>query len=89
LGFVTAALVVLLIPGPGVLYIVARSLGQGRRAGLVSVLGLSTGVLLHIAAATAGLSALLVASATAFGVVKALGAAYLIYVGIRTWSPGA
>ena len=84
LGFVAAALVILLIPGPGVLYIVTRSLGQGHRAGLVSVLGLSAGALVHVAAATAGLSAILLASATAFGVVKALGAAYLIYLGVRT-----
>lgn len=84
LGFVAAALVVLLIPGPGVLYTVARSVGQGRRAGLVSVLGLSIGALVHVAAAAAGLSALLLTSATAFGIVKALGAGYLIYLGIRT-----
>jgi threonine/homoserine/homoserine lactone efflux protein len=84
LGFIAAALVLLLIPGPGVLYIIARSLGQGRRAGLVSVLGLSAGALVHVVAATAGLSAILLTSAMAFGVVKALGAAYLIYLGIRT-----
>ena len=72
LGFIAAALVVLLIPGPAVLYIVARSVSQGQRAGLVSVLGLSTGALVHVAAATVGLSAILLASATAFGVVKAL-----------------
>ena len=84
LGFVAAALVLLLIPGPGVLYIVARSLSQGHRAGLVSVLGLSIGALVHVAAATAGLSAILLASATAFGIVKTLGAGYLIYLGIRT-----
>lgn len=84
LGFVIAALVVLLIPGPGVLYVVARSIGQGYRAGLASVLGLSVGALVHVAAATAGLSTILLASATAFGVVKALGAGYLIYLGIRT-----
>jgi threonine/homoserine/homoserine lactone efflux protein len=83
-GFVAAALVLLLIPGPGVLYIVARSLGQGQRAGLVSVLGLSAGALVHVAAATAGLSAILLTSATAFEIVKALGAGYLIYLGIRT-----
>lgn len=83
-GFVAAALVLLLIPGPGVLYIVARSLSQGHRAGLVSVLGLSAGALVHVAAATAGLSAILLASATAFGIVKALGAGYLIYLGVRT-----
>lgn len=84
LGFVAAALVLLLIPGPGVLYIVARSLSQGHRAGLVSVLGLSVGALVHVAAATAGLSAILLTSATAFGIVKALGAGYLVYLGIRT-----
>lgn len=84
LTFVAAALVVLLIPGPGVLYILARSLSQGRWAGLVSVLGLSAGALVHVAAAAVGLSAVLLASATAFGMVKLLGAAYLIYLGIRT-----
>jgi threonine/homoserine/homoserine lactone efflux protein len=84
LGFIAAALVVLLIPGPGVLYVVARSVGQGTRAGLVSVLGLSAGALVHVAAATVGLSAILLASATAFAVVKLLGAGYLIYLGIRT-----
>ena len=84
LTFAAAALVVLLIPGPAVLYIVARSLAQGRRAGFVSVLGLSVGALAHVAAAALGLSALLVASATAFGVVKALGAIYLVWLGVRT-----
>lgn len=82
-GFVVASLVVLLIPGPGVLYTVARSLSQGQRAGLISVLGLSVGAFVHVAAATVGLSAILLASATAFGIVKALGAAYLVYLGIR------
>ena len=84
LGFITAALVVLLIPGPGVLYTIARSLSQGQRAGLVSVLGLSVGALVHVAAATVGLSAILLTSATAFDIVKTLGAGYLIYLGIRT-----
>jgi threonine/homoserine/homoserine lactone efflux protein len=83
LGFVAAALVILLIPGPGVLYVVARSIDQGHRAGLVSVLGLSAGVFVHIAAAVAGISAILLASATAFGIVKTLGAGYLIYLGLR------
>ncbi len=83
LGFVAAALVVLLIPGPGVLYVVARSTSQGYRAGLVSALGLSAGAFVHVAAAAVGLSAILLASATAFGVVKLLGAGYLVYLGIR------
>jgi len=84
LAFVAVSLVVLLIPGPGVLYVVARSASQGYRAGVASVLGLSTGALVHVAAAAAGLSAILLTSATAFGIVKALGAGYLIYLGIRT-----
>lgn len=83
-GFVTAALILLVIPGPAVLYIVARSMSQGRRAGLVSVLGISMGGVVHVIAATVGLSAVLLASATAFNVVKLLGAGYLIYLGIRT-----
>ena len=81
--FVAAALVLLVTPGPAVLYIVARSIDQGRRAGLVSMLGVHAGTLVHVAAAAAGLSALLAASATAFGVVKYLGPAYLVYLGVR------
>lgn len=83
LGFIAASVVVLLIPGPGVLYVVARSATQGYRAGLASVLGLSAGALVHVVAAAVGLSAILLTSATAFGIVKALGAAYLIYLGLR------
>lgn len=83
LAFVAAALVVLLIPGPGVIYVVTQSLVQGRRAGLVSALGLSAGALVHVAAASAGLSVVLLTSASAFGIVKTLGAGYLIYLGIR------
>ena len=81
--FVIAALVLLLTPGPAVLYIVTRSIDQGRRAGLVSVAGVHVGTLAHIFAAAAGISALLAASATAFSIVKYLGAAYLIYIGVR------
>jgi len=83
IGFIAASLVVLLIPGPGVLYVVARSVAQGYRAGLASALGLSVGVFAHVAAAAVGLSALLLTSATAFGIVKALGAGYLIYLGLK------
>ena len=81
--FVVAALVLLLTPGPAVLYIVARSVEQGRLAGLVSALGVHVGTLVHVAAAALGLSALLVSSALAFSVVKYLGALYLIYLGVR------
>ena len=83
LGFVAAALVVLITPGPGVLYTIARSLSQGQQAGLISVLGLSAGALFHVIAATLGLSAILLASAIAFDLVKLLGAAYLIYLGLQ------
>jgi len=82
--FITASIALLLTPGPAVLYIVARSVEQGRRAGLVSVLGIEAGGLFHVMAATAGLSAILMSSALAFDIVKYLGAGYLIFMGIRT-----
>ena len=81
--FVGAALLLLVVPGPSVLYIVTQSVSHGRRAGMASVAGITTGTLVHIAAATIGLSALLASSAVAFDVVKYLGAAYLIVVGVR------
>lgn len=83
LFFVTTAAILLAIPGPAVLYIVGRSIGQGRNAGLVSALGIGVGTLIHTAAAAVGLSALLVSSATAFSVVKYLGAGYLVYLGVQ------
>jgi threonine/homoserine/homoserine lactone efflux protein len=82
--FAASALVLLVIPGPAVLYITARAAANGRRAGLVSLLGIHTGTVVHVIAAVAGLSALLVASAAAFTVVKVVGAMYLIYLGVRT-----
>jgi threonine/homoserine/homoserine lactone efflux protein len=81
--FGAAALLLLLTPGPAVLYIVARSVAQGRLAGLVSVCGITTGTLVHVLAAALGLSALLASSALAFGVVKYAGTGYLIYIGAR------
>jgi threonine/homoserine/homoserine lactone efflux protein len=81
--FCLAALALLAIPGPAVLYIVVQSAEQGRKVGLASVGGVHLGSLVHVAAATAGLSALIVASALAFNVVKYAGAAYLVYLGIR------
>lgn len=81
--FVSAAVVLLAIPGPAVFYIVGRSIGQGRSAELVSAPGIGVGTLVHVTAAAVGLSALLMSSAIAFGVVKYLGAVYLIYLGIQ------
>ena len=81
--FMGAALALLLIPGPAVLYITARSASQGRMAGLVSVLAIETANFIQAAAAALGISAILLSSALAFDVVKYLGAAYLIYLGIR------
>lgn len=81
--FLLAALILLLTPGPAVLYIIARSMDQGRLAGFVSVLSIEVGNSFHVLAATLGLSAILLSSALAFTVVKYLGAAYLIYLGFR------
>lgn len=81
--FAGAALVLLLIPGPAVLYVVGRSAAQGRMAGLVSVLGIHAATCIHVLAAALGLSVLLMSSAIAFGIVKYAGAAYLIWLGLR------
>ena len=81
--FAGAALALLAIPGPAVLYIVVQSAEQGRRVGLAAVAGVHLGTLVHVAAASAGLSAIIVASAVAFSVVKYAGAAYLIFVGVK------
>src|SRR5215204_2689658 len=81
--FLGASLALLLVPGPAVLYITARSANQGRLAGLISVLAIETANFLQAVAATLGLSAILLSSALAFDMVKYLGAAYLIYLGIR------
>ncbi|HVN15866.1 MAG TPA: LysE family translocator [Anaerolineales bacterium] len=81
--FFLATLILLLTPGPAVLYILARSMDQGRVAGLVSVASIESGNFVHVLAATLGLSALLLSSALAFTFVKYIGAAYLIYIGLR------
>jgi threonine/homoserine/homoserine lactone efflux protein len=81
--FIPAALALILTPGPAVLYIITRSVNQGRKAGLVSVIGLELGNFCHVIAAAFGLSALLLSSSLAFDLVKYLGAAYLIYLGIQ------
>jgi len=83
IAFAVAATTIALIPGPGMLYVLARSLGGGRDEGLRSTAGTGIGGLVHVAAAAAGLSAIIATSATAFTVVKYLGAAYLIWLGSK------
>jgi threonine/homoserine/homoserine lactone efflux protein len=82
--FLLASLTLVAIPGPNHLYITTRSIGEGRRAGIASALGVETGTLVHIGAAAAGLSAVVAASATAFGLLRYAGAAYLVYLAYRT-----
>lgn len=81
--FSAAALVLLIVPGPAVLYVVARSMDQGRMAGFVSVLAVSTGAYCQIVGAALGISALILTSTLAFSVIKFLGAVYLIYLGVQ------
>jgi len=83
LAFLVAALALNFAPGPDMLYVLGRSLGQGRKAGVVSALGIFAGCLVHIAAAALGLAALLRASAAAYNIIRYAGAAYLIYLGVR------
>lgn len=84
LFFVTASMALILVPGPDMIYVMTRGISQGRPGGLVSAAGVCSGILVHTAFATVGLSAILAQSAVAFSVVKYLGAAYLIYLGVRT-----
>jgi threonine/homoserine/homoserine lactone efflux protein len=84
LVFSAAALALIVVPGPAVLYIVSQSIDRGRLAGFVSALGIAVGALVHVSAAAIGLSSILVSSATAFNVVKYAGAAYLIGMGLWT-----
>jgi threonine/homoserine/homoserine lactone efflux protein len=81
--FIVSGLLLNITPGQDTLYIVGRSVSQGRRAGVLSVLGISTGCLVHTLAAAFGLSAVLAASSEAFMVVKFIGAAYLVYLGFQ------
>ncbi|MFH0994086.1 MAG: LysE family translocator [Pseudomonadota bacterium] len=82
--FLVTCSILVITPGPDTLYVLARSLGQGRRAGIISAIGICSGFLVHTAAAAIGLSAILMTSALAFTVVKYAGACYLIYLSIRT-----
>jgi len=83
-AFITASLILAVTPGPGVLYIVTRSLAQGRRSGLASVVGVALGNLGNAVGAALGLAALFAVSSTAFLMVKYAGAAYLVYLGLKT-----
>lgn len=85
LAFVGASLVLALTPGPAVVYILARTIAQGRACGLASVLGVALGNLGNALGAALGLAALFAVSSAAFTVVKWAGAAYLIYLGVRMW----
>lgn len=84
IAFAIASVALLLIPGPAVIYVLNRSVSDGREVGLAAVAGLELGNFVHVIAATVGLSAILATSATAFNIVKLLGASYLIFVGLRT-----
>ena len=83
-AFLAAGIAVIVLPGPAVLYIVARSVHQGRRAGVLSALGVAVGGLVHVVAACLGVSALVLSSAVTFSIVKYAGAAYLLFLGVRT-----
>ena len=85
LAFLLAAVLLAITPGPGIAYVVARTAAGGRSEGLASCLGTGLGGMLHVLAAAFGLSVLIAQSAVAFTLLKYLGAAYLVYLGIRLW----
>ena len=85
LAFMAASLPLVLAPGPSVAFVLATTLGSGRRAGLGAVAGVETGYLVHVAAAAAGISAVIAASAQAFAIVKLAGVAYLVWLGVQAW----
>ena len=82
-AFLAAALVLAVTPGPGIFYVLARSLGEGTRVGVRSTLGTALGGLCHVVGAALGLSTLLMTSATAFEIVRYAGACYLVFLGVR------
>lgn len=87
-AFLTASFLLWLTPGPDTMYILARSIAQGRRAGVMSALGIGSGLLIHTLLAGFGLAAILATSALAFVAVKTAGAAYLVYLGVKTLRKG-
>lgn len=84
-AFLLSSFLLWITPGTDTMYILARSISQGRQAGLVSALGISSGILVHTVFAAFGLSAVLATSAWAFTTIKIAGAAYLIYLGLQAW----
>jgi threonine/homoserine/homoserine lactone efflux protein len=83
--FALAAIALILIPGPNMLFVVAQSLASGRRAGFAAALGLLTGTLIYVTATAVGVAAIIASSALAFDALRYLGAAYLVYLGIKAW----
>jgi threonine/homoserine/homoserine lactone efflux protein len=83
--FALAAIALIAIPGPNMLFVAAQSMAGGRRAGFAAALGLLTGTLIYVAATAAGVAAIIASSALAFDALRYLGAAYLIYLGIKAW----
>jgi threonine/homoserine/homoserine lactone efflux protein len=83
--FALAAIALIAIPGPNMLFVAAQSFSGGRRAGVAAALGLLTGTLIYVTAAAVGVAAIIASSALAFDALRYLGAAYLIYLGIKSW----
>jgi threonine/homoserine/homoserine lactone efflux protein len=88
-AFLVAGILLNLTPGADTIYILARSISQGKGAGILSALGISTGALLHTLAASCGLSVILASSATLFQLIKYAGALYLVYLGIQAFRAGS
>jgi threonine/homoserine/homoserine lactone efflux protein len=84
--FITASIVIILAPGPAQALVLTRTINEGRKAGIITAIGLNTATFVHAIAAAVGLSAILAASASAYTIVKYLGAAYLIYLGIKAFA---
>jgi len=83
IGFLVASVLLTLMPGPDIIFVITQSISQGKKAGILTALGLSTGIIVHTTAASLGISLILYESATAFNILKYLGAAYLIFLGIQ------
>lgn len=84
-GFISAAVLLTLMPGPDILFVITQSMTRGRKAGIIFAGGLCTGLIVHVTAVSIGVSFLLMSSPVAFAVLKFTGAAYLFYLGIKTF----